>query len=35
MLGLIVYKDNKVVLEEYFNDANKEESVHTFSLAKA
>ena len=34
-LGIVVYKDNKKVYEEYFNGANKDESVHTFSIAKS
>ncbi len=34
-LGIIAYKDNKKVYEEYFNNANKDESIHTFSIAKS
>ena len=34
-LGIIAYKDNKKVYEEYFNHAKEEESIHTFSIAKS
>lgn len=34
-LGIVAYKNNKKVYEEYFNGANKDESVHTFSIAKS
>jgi len=34
-LGLVVYKNGEIVLEEYFNGANREESVHTFSIVKS
>ena len=34
-LGLVVYKNSEIVLEEYFNGANREESVHTFSIVKS
>ncbi|MBQ2938457.1 MAG: serine hydrolase [Clostridia bacterium] len=34
-LGIVAYKNNKKVYEEYFNNANKDESVHTFSIAKS
>ena len=33
-LGIVAYKDNKKVYEDYFNNATKDESVHTFSIAK-
>ena len=29
-LGIVVYKDDKKVYEDYFNNATKDESVHTF-----
>lgn len=34
-LGIIAYKDGEKVIEEYFQDANAEESVHTFSIVKS
>ena len=34
-LGIIAYKGEQKVYEEYFNDAHKDESVHTFSIAKS
>ena len=34
-LGIVVYKDNKKVYEEYFNNAKENESVHTFSITKS
>lgn len=34
-LGLVVYKNSEIVLEEYFKGANREESVHTFSIVKS
>ena len=34
-LGLVVYKNGEIVLEEYFKGANREESVHTFSIVKS
>ena len=34
-LGLVVYKNSEIVLEEYFEGANREESVHTFSIVKS
>lgn len=34
-LGIVAYKDNKKVYEEYFNEATKDESIHTFSMAKS
>lgn len=34
-LGLIAYKNGEKVIEEYFNNANADESVHTFSVAKS
>ena len=34
-LGIIAYKDNKKVYEEYFHNATKDESIHTFSIAKS
>lgn len=30
-----MYKDNEKVFEEYFSGADKDESVHTFSIAKS
>lgn len=34
-LGIIAYKDGEKVIEEYFQDANAEESVHIFSIVKS
>ena len=34
-LGLVVYKSGEIVLEEYFSGANRNESVHTFSMVKS
>lgn len=34
-LGIVMYKNNQKVYEEYFNGADQEESVHTFSIAKS
>ena len=34
-LGIVVYKSGEIVLEEYFSGANKNESVHTFSVVKS
>ena len=34
-LGIVAYKDNKKVYEEYFNESSEDESVHTFSIAKS
>ena len=34
-LGIVAYKDNKKVYEEYFHNATKDESIHTFSIAKS
>ena len=34
-LGVVVYKSGKKVLEEYFSDADENESVHTFSMVKS
>lgn len=34
-LGLVVYQNGEIVLEEYFKGANREESVHTFSIVKS
>ena len=34
-LGIVVYKSGKIVLEEYFSQAHREESVHTFSMVKS
>ena len=34
-LGIVAYKNNKKVYEDYFNNATKDESVHTFSIAKS
>ena len=35
ILGIIAYKDNEKVYEEYFHKANKDESVHAFSMCKS
>ena len=35
ILGIIAYKDNEKVYEEYFNNANSDESVHAFSMCKS
>ena len=34
-LGIVVYKSGNKVMEEYFNGADKDESVHTFSIVKS
>ena len=34
-LGIVAYKDNTKVYEEYFNESSQDESVHTFSIAKS
>lgn len=34
-LGIVVYKSGQKVLEEYFNGADRYESVHTFSMVKS
>lgn len=34
-LGIVMYKNNQKVYEEYFSGADQEESVHTFSIAKS
>ena len=34
-LGIMVYKSGEKVLEEYFKGADKNESVHTFSMVKS
>ena len=34
-LGIVVYKSGEKVLEEYFSGADKDESVHTFSMVKS
>lgn len=34
-LGIIAYRNNQKVYEEYFNNSNKDESIHTFSIAKS
>ena len=34
-LGIVMYKDNEKIFEEYFSGADKDESVHTFSIAKS
>lgn len=34
-LGLVVYKSGEIVLEEYFSGADRNESVHTFSMVKS
>ncbi|MDF9825809.1 CubicO group peptidase (beta-lactamase class C family) [Breznakia sp. PF5-3] len=35
ILGIVAYKDNKKVYEEYYNDSYKEESIHNFSITKS
>lgn len=35
ILGIVTYKNNKKVYEEYFNESNKDESVHIFSITKS
>ena len=35
ILGIIAYKDNEKVYEEYFRGAKKDESVHAFSMCKS
>ena len=35
ILGIIAYKDNEKVYEEYFRGATKDESVHAFSMCKS
>ena len=34
-LGIVAYKNNKKVYEEYFNGANGDEAVHAFSITKS
>lgn len=34
-LGIVMYKGGEKVFEEYFNGADENESVHTFSIAKS
>lgn len=34
-LGMVVYKNGEKVIDEYFNGATAEESVHTFSVVKS
>lgn len=34
-LGIVVYKSGQRIIEEYFHGANREESVHTFSMVKS
>lgn len=34
-LGLVVYRGDQKIIEEYFKGANEEESVHTFSIVKS
>ena len=34
-LGVVVYKSGEVILEEYFSGADRNESVHTFSMVKS
>ena len=34
-LGIVAYKNNKKVYEEYFNGANSDEAVHAFSITKS
>lgn len=34
-LGIIAYKNGKKVIEEYFENAHENESVHTFSIVKS
>lgn len=35
ILGIVAYKDNQKVYEDYFNESTKEESVHVFSITKS
>ena len=35
ILGIVAYKDNEKVYEEYFRGATKDESVHAFSMCKS
>lgn len=35
ILGIVAYKDNEKVYEEYFKGATKDESVHAFSMCKS
>ena len=34
-LGVVVYKSGEIILEEYFSGADRNESVHTFSMVKS
>ena len=34
-LGVVVYKSGEMILEEYFSGADRNESVHTFSMVKS
>ena len=34
-LGIVAYKNNRKVYEEYFNGANSDEAVHAFSITKS
>lgn len=34
-LGIVVYKSGEMVMEEYFSGADRNESVHTFSMVKS
>ena len=34
-LGIIAYKNGEKVIEEYFEGAHENESVHTFSVVKS
>lgn len=34
-LGIVVYKNGEKVIEEYFEGAHENESVHTFSIVKS
>lgn len=35
MLGIVAYKNNHKVYEQYFNESNENESVHNFSITKS
>ena len=34
-LGVVVYKSGEIILEEYFSGADRNESIHTFSMVKS
>lgn len=35
ILGIVAYKNNQKIYEEYFNNSNEDESVHVFSVTKS